>query len=118
MQIEPDRLLLGTVTRPPTEPCASAVPYDRLVEIAASFTPPGEVLSDMPEPPFDAQSESGAADILSLLARRPCSADDVVAGLGIRKVEAVKQLEALAADERIEAVVVAERTVFRLRRNE
>lgn len=116
-RIEPDRLLLGTVTRPPTESCAVAVPIQRLSELAKLFTPPGEILPDLPEPPAVSIDQSACGDIIDLLARRPCSIDDIVVGLGIRKVEAIKWVESLAADGRIESVSTGEKTVYKLSRS-
>ncbi len=44
--IEPDRVQLNTVTRPPAENCAIAVPRTRLDEIAATFSPHAEVIAE------------------------------------------------------------------------
>ena len=116
-RIAPDRLLLGTVTRPPSEPCAVAVPIQRLSELAILFSPPGEILPDLPEPPTVSMDKSACEEIVDLLARRPCSIDDIVVGLGVRKVEAIKRIESLATDGRVEPVAVGEKTVYKLSRS-
>ncbi len=112
-RIKPDRLLLGTVTRPPTEACAVAVPSQRLAELAAAFSPPGEILPDLPEPSLASRGEASREDVLALLARRPCTVEDIVAGLGIHRVEAIKRIESLEADGRIEALSGREQPVYR-----
>ena len=80
-RIGPDRVLLNTVTRPPAEDYAGAVPGERLWKMAASFSPPAEIMDELHE--WNAASQTGANrnDILGLLARRPCTVDDIVAGL-------------------------------------
>ncbi len=112
-RIGPDRLLFGTVTRPPAEACAVAVPSVRLAELAAGFSPPGEILPDLPEPHFVPRGETSREDILALLARRPCTVEDIVVGLRIHKVEAIKRIESLTSDGLIEAVSGGERPVYR-----
>ncbi len=112
-RIEPDRLLLGTVIRPPAEKYAVAVPRERLVEIAASFSPPGDVLPDLPPPEVTKQSAASRKEILEMLARRPCTAEDVAAGLRIHKVEALKHIEALKDDGLIEAAPDQPQLVYR-----
>lgn len=112
-RIGPDRLLFGTVTRPPAEACAVAVPSARLAELAAAFSPPGEVLPELPEPSLASRGDSSREDILAMLARRPCTVEDVAVGLRIHKVEAIKRIESLTADGLIEAVSGGERPVYR-----
>lgn len=112
-RIGPDRLLLGTVTRPPAEACAIAVPSARLAELATAFSPPGEILPDLPEPNLASLGKASHEDILALLARRPCTVEDLAIGLGIHKIEAIKRIESLAADGLIEAVSGGERPVYR-----
>lgn len=83
--VRPDPVQLNTVTRPPAEELAAAVDRSRLEEIAAAFDPPAEVVADyrgvhgLPE--FGATREA----VLDLLARRPCSLDDIVAPREIKK---------------------------------
>jgi len=101
-QIEPDRVLLNTVTRPPAENSARPVPHDRLVEAAATFSPPAEVLEAFHHPDSSEQSSASRRDILELLARRPCTIDDIVAGLRMRKTEVLKHVELLTVERLIE----------------
>ncbi|MCD4728017.1 MAG: radical SAM protein [Pirellulales bacterium] len=112
-RIGPDRLLLGTVTRPPAEACAVAVPSARLAELAAAFSPPGEILPDLPEPSLASLGKTSREDILALLARRPCTVEDLAIGLGIHKIEAIKRIESLMADGLIKDVSGGDRPVYR-----
>ena len=42
-------------------------------------------------------------DVLTLLKRRPCSIEDISAGLGLHRNEVVKYLEELSSEGKIEA---------------
>ena len=101
-QIDPDRVLLGTVTRPPAEDYALAVPQERLIELAATFSPPAEVLEEFHNPNSVQHFSASRDDILELLARRPCTVNDIVTGLRMHKVEVLKHIELLVANGLIE----------------
>lgn len=98
--IQPDRVQLNTVSRPPAED-VNAVSKQRLEQIAAKIKG-SEVIADfrgsMTED-FTARDE----DIIDMLKRRPCSADDIAAGLKISKLEVLKHIEELEKAGKIEA---------------
>ncbi len=96
--IQPDRVHLNTVTRPPAEDFALAVPRDRLEEIAATFSPPAEVIAEFHSAQALEVGEAGREEILQLLRRRPCSIDDIVGGLGVHRNEVLKSVEHLTAE--------------------
>lgn len=97
-RIQPDRVLLGTVTRPPAEDYALAVPHERLLKLAATFSPPAEVLEDLHNSSQVQQFSASRDDILGLLARRPCTIDDIAAGLRMHRIEVLKYVELMVAD--------------------
>jgi wyosine [tRNA(Phe)-imidazoG37] synthetase (radical SAM superfamily) len=102
-RIRPDRVLLGTITRPPAEDCALAVPHERLIELAATFSPPAEVLEDLHDSSEVQQSSASREDILGLLARRPCTIDDIANGLRMHRVEVLKHVDLLVTNGLIES---------------
>jgi wyosine [tRNA(Phe)-imidazoG37] synthetase (radical SAM superfamily) len=96
-RIRPGRVQLNTVSRPPAEGFARAIPRERLSRLAKSFSGLVELISDSspessPSPSPFAVTDS---DILDLLTRRPCTAGGVAAGLSLHIQEAAKRLEAL-----------------------
>jgi len=105
-RIQPDRVQLNTVCRPPAEKVAVAVPDERLDELAARFRPRAEVLrcSRGVHPP--AEFAPRREEILALLQRRPCSIEDIADGLSVHQNEVAKHLEQLAA----EGLITAPRT--------
>jgi wyosine [tRNA(Phe)-imidazoG37] synthetase (radical SAM superfamily) len=91
--VHPDRIQLNTVVRPPAERMARPVPTESLAALAELFTPRAEIIAGAPQ--LHPDQEATAADVLTLIARRPCTAADVAAGLGIHQNAALKALTAL-----------------------
>ncbi len=112
-RIRPDRVQLNTVTRPPAEQYASRVPPERLQAIAATFSPPAEVIAEFHRVE-SARATAGREEILELLRRRPCSVDDIADGLGIHRTEAIKHLELLSGEELVETTSVDGRLYYKL----
>jgi wyosine [tRNA(Phe)-imidazoG37] synthetase (radical SAM superfamily) len=99
--LEPDRIQLNTVLRPPAEKHALAVDLATMRSLAALFGDRAEVISDTPASEYVAAAEAGEATIMGLLRRRPCTIQDVSRSLGIPVAEAAKRLEILEIDEEI-----------------
>jgi wyosine [tRNA(Phe)-imidazoG37] synthetase (radical SAM superfamily) len=94
--IKPDRVQINSVARPPAEAFAYPVARPRLEQLARAFGEPAEVVADYPaDAEFPASSLATEADILNLLRRRPCSLQDVAAGLNTHPTELAKHLETL-----------------------
>jgi wyosine [tRNA(Phe)-imidazoG37] synthetase (radical SAM superfamily) len=103
-RIQPDRVQLNTVTRPPAERFAEGVSRERLVEVAARFDAPTEVIAGRRHRQEPGRYSVSGSDILNLLRRRPCSVEDIAAGLGMHQNEVVKYVEALRAEQLLETV--------------
>jgi len=100
--IKPDRVQLNTVTRPPGESYASPIPRERLEKIAAEFSPPAEVIADFRAGALPNAAEADSGQIMAMLRRRPCSVEDVAAGLRIPAPEAAKHLASLCDEGLVE----------------
>jgi wyosine [tRNA(Phe)-imidazoG37] synthetase (radical SAM superfamily) len=96
-QIRPDRIQLNTVSRPPAEEFACQVSEDRLKSLALLFSGKTEVIREgaVEHTLSLAPNSMNDEDLLALLGRRPCTAQDVSIGLGIHINEATKRLSAL-----------------------
>lgn len=114
-QIRPDRVQLNTVTRPPAESYAEAVPRGRMIELAGLFEPRAEVIAEydreLPE-----EGKAVCEDILEMLRRRPCSSRDMVAALGLHMNEVVKYLDEMVRQGQVELVVSHEGAYYRAER--
>lgn len=106
-RIRPDRVQLNTLDRPGTEPWVRPVPPAELeamiprlghprVEVIARYRRRRDVAAFRPD------LESA---ILETIARRPCTAADLAAGLGIRPAELNKYLDILETERRIRAEI-------------
>jgi wyosine [tRNA(Phe)-imidazoG37] synthetase (radical SAM superfamily) len=102
-RLAPERIQLNTVARPPAESFAEAVLPERLMEFSGMFTPRAEVVAPVAlTVPGLAASR---ADVLALVARRPCTLADIAAGLGIHRNEAVKVVTTLIGDGLVESAM-------------
>ena len=99
-RIQPERVQINTAVRPAAEPDAHAVPLERLEQWARLLGPTVEVIANV-APAARAYSETTEAEVLALCRRRPCTLEQVAAGLGIHRNEAVKFITQLQAANRL-----------------
>jgi wyosine [tRNA(Phe)-imidazoG37] synthetase (radical SAM superfamily) len=113
-RIHPARVQLNTVCRPPAETAASPLSSDQLHGLAALFTVPVDIVShdDTATMPVSTAENVRETDILAMLERRPCTADDVARGLGIHVNEALKHLAALVTAGRLATKTNAGRNFY------
>jgi wyosine [tRNA(Phe)-imidazoG37] synthetase (radical SAM superfamily) len=114
-RIGPDRVQLGTVTRPPAEIDAGPLAMADLAALKPLF--PGRVeIIDPRAPEADAGvavSKIRAEAVLAMLCRRPCTTADVAGGLNIHMNEAIKHLDRLTADGRAITSVVGDQHYYK-----
>jgi wyosine [tRNA(Phe)-imidazoG37] synthetase (radical SAM superfamily) len=96
----PDRIHLNTVVRPPADTQARPAAADDLARFAGVFEPKAEPIGE-----FDGESAPCLAGeesaILSMLTRRPCTADDVARVCGMHPAEVSKYLGRLVNEGRV-----------------
>jgi wyosine [tRNA(Phe)-imidazoG37] synthetase (radical SAM superfamily) len=100
--IQPDRVQVNTVTRPPAENFADPVPQKQLEQITADLYETVEVIADYKDIHKQQEFSAQREDVLTLLQRRPCSIQDIAAGLGLHRNEVLKYIEELVAEGKIE----------------
>ncbi|MEN8252734.1 MAG: hypothetical protein ABFQ53_04110, partial [Patescibacteria group bacterium] len=61
---------------------------------------------------FRNEIESANQKILEMLKRRPCSLEDICAGLNVRRNFAIKHIEVLLADKKIATEVISEKVYY------
>jgi len=101
--IQPDKVQVNTVTRPPAEGFAEPVPKKQLETIAKKLYEKAEVIANYSEVHKQQDFSARRKDVLTLLQRRPCSIEDIVAGLGLHRNEVVKYVEELSSERKIES---------------
>lgn len=112
--IQPTRVQLNSVLRPPAEDIAFPLSTDQMIALKSFF--PGEVdiigsneqtgvlISDL--------SATSDEDIVSLLARRPCTIEDISNGLGINANEVIKRMERLVTANKVNCIVTRKRNYY------
>ena len=95
----PARVQLNTAFRPPAEEFARPLSRRQLRELQVLFPGTVDIVSERNEndPQRSEPFLVGEAEVLELLSRRPCTADDVARGLAIHGTEALKLLLELVA---------------------
>jgi wyosine [tRNA(Phe)-imidazoG37] synthetase (radical SAM superfamily) len=78
-QLEPDSIDVNTVTRPPADAAAQAVPPERLEELARLLGPHARVIASRSA--AAGKAEITQQDILAMVGRHPCTLEDLSAGL-------------------------------------
>lgn len=101
--IQPDKVQVNTVTRPPAEAFAEPVLQKQLQTITEKLYEKAEVIADYSNVHKQQDFFARRKDVLILLQRRPCSVEDIAAGLGIHRNEVVKYVEELSSEGKIEA---------------
>ncbi len=93
--IAPERVQLNTAVRTPAEKYAGLVDKKRMDEFSAFFGRHCEVIADYANVHNLSEFSSTREDVLSLIRLRPCSIDDISAGLGLHRNETVKYVQEL-----------------------
>ena len=101
--IQPDKVQVNTVTRPPAEDFAEPAPQKQLQTITGKLYQKAKVIADYSNVHKQQDFSARREDVLTLLQRRPCSVEDISAGLGLHRNEVVKYVEELSLEGKIEA---------------
>lgn len=111
-RIGPDKIQLNTAVRPTAEANVVRLDSAKLQEIARQLGPRAEVVADFPKahtaapeqntskerPELQSEADRQKQVLLSMLKRRPCSLDDISAGLGIGADEVSEYVTDLQAE--------------------
>jgi wyosine [tRNA(Phe)-imidazoG37] synthetase (radical SAM superfamily) len=94
-KIEPDRVQLNTPVRPPAEDFAFPLTLGQLEEIRKTLGDKAEIIPEFTAPLGEEFNSIEDTEILNLIKRRPCTAEDISKALGLHLNEVVKCLEKL-----------------------
>lgn len=99
-RINPDKVQLNTVVRPPVEKNVSAVSREDMIRLAGIFDGAAEVIAGYTGVPAGDMGIT-AEHVLELLRRRPCTVDDLISGLKAHPNEVLKYVAILMNEGRI-----------------
>jgi wyosine [tRNA(Phe)-imidazoG37] synthetase (radical SAM superfamily) len=100
-KIEPDRIQLNTVARPPCEKFAKALSKGELEKIKNLLGPPTEVIVDFERRALPEKMKDLKKGIMTMLKRRPATLKDLADGLGVHRNEVLKYLALLEKEKKI-----------------
>jgi wyosine [tRNA(Phe)-imidazoG37] synthetase (radical SAM superfamily) len=100
-QINPDRIQLNTVYRPPAEDFASPLAEERLKEIEGRFGAKASIIAPYRGENFLGGKGEVEAQIIDALQRRPLTAEDMAEMWGLHPQEVIKHLKMLLDDNTI-----------------
>lgn len=110
--IQPDRIQLNTVDRPPAEDYAAPLSSARLETIREVLGERAEVIVD-----FKRRIQQGfrplvESEILAMLARRPCTAEDISGLLNVSQAEISAVMESLIKKHRAQCKTYDQRVFY------
>jgi wyosine [tRNA(Phe)-imidazoG37] synthetase (radical SAM superfamily) len=88
--IGPDRIQLNTVIRPPAEEFAYPLSADQMEKVRNIWGAEAEIIPDFPQMEEQLASRARDEEIMDLLKRRPCTAEEISRALGY-KLDSVLQ---------------------------
>lgn len=105
VKINPDKIQLNTVTRPPAEKFARPMSLEELEKIKQIFGQKCEIIAPFEKKEQPAASENIREAIHSIIRRRPVTLSDIASSLGKHQNEVIKHLNALLEEGKVKGVV-------------
>jgi wyosine [tRNA(Phe)-imidazoG37] synthetase (radical SAM superfamily) len=112
-KIRPEKVQINTANRPPCEDFAFPVPEKRLRELSKLITGGVEIVAEKENLPRRINHMATHREILELIRRRPCTAEDAAIGLSIHASEAAKMLADLISRGEAQISRRNEKTYFK-----
>ncbi len=104
-RIHPTRVQLNSVYRPPAESYARGLTFEQLQPLTKLFSGTVEIISEASDYPAKEPAmydTSRQDEILSLVSRRPCTANDIASGLGMHPNDVLKQIGLLISSGKLQ----------------
>jgi anaerobic selenocysteine-containing dehydrogenase len=98
----PRNIQLNTAFRPPVEEYVTALSKEQMAALTRLFQPTAEIIADF-STPRSQPMQSNAAAILTMLKRRPCTAQQIAEGFGLHINEVSKYLGRLMKQKKVRA---------------
>jgi wyosine [tRNA(Phe)-imidazoG37] synthetase (radical SAM superfamily) len=113
-KLGPDRVQLNTVYRPPAEDFAFALSPERLEIIRQALGDRAEIIPES-NLPLGENPVLYKEDILSLLRRRPCTAEDLSRALGYKLEEVLRTLARLTQEKALTYKLFHQKCFYEIR---
>jgi len=109
--IKPDKVQLNTAVRPTTEKGIAAVSFEKLQEVAGVIGHNSEIIADFSKP-TNHKAVSSPEAVMEMLERRPCSVEDIAAGLNISSETAIGYVSQLLQADMVQAQSMGTKTYY------
>jgi wyosine [tRNA(Phe)-imidazoG37] synthetase (radical SAM superfamily) len=103
-KLRPEKVHVNTAVRPAAEAFALPVKPEAMASFCRVLDKKAEVIAPIKTSQGHERRVHVEEDLLGLLARRPCTLDDISSGLRVNKNEILKYIETLIKAHRIDAV--------------
>jgi wyosine [tRNA(Phe)-imidazoG37] synthetase (radical SAM superfamily) len=100
-EINPDKVQLNTVARPPLEKFARPVTQKELEQIASELPGKIEIIADFSQKKNKKNRLANESEILQVLQRRPCTASDICQALNLDTDSAADALQSLGKSGKV-----------------
>lgn len=114
-RVQPDRIHLNTVVRPPSEQWAVSLDQNEMEEIRALFGERASIISEFDRHPSSFMERDIKEEILKILRRRPLSLSDLSKGMGIPQNELDKYIKPLIQEGKIQTRVFGDSVFYEIR---
>jgi len=102
--INPDKVQLNTVVRPPAEESASALTLDEMEKIRDFMGKNCEIIATFEKSPVTQLQITQKESLLDMIRRRPMTLDDLSVSLGKSSSEVLKLIHLLGSEHKIKSV--------------
>ena len=103
-KVNPQKVHVNTAVRPTAETYVRRVPVQEMAKLCSIIGGRAEVITPFKDTERHERGADIEEDLLNLLARRPCTLDDISSGLNVHKNEMLKYIELLVKNHRVEEV--------------
>ena len=100
-EINPDKIQLNSVDRPPAEDFVFSLNQKQILEIKKIFGDRSEIITESIDDKIERPVLNGEKRVVDLLRRRPCTFDGISLALGMHRNELVKLLDVLRKERKI-----------------
>jgi wyosine [tRNA(Phe)-imidazoG37] synthetase (radical SAM superfamily) len=113
--IQPDRIHLNTVVRPPSEKWVAPLNQREMEKIRAFFGERASIISEFNRHPSSLSERDIQEEILKILKRRPLSLSDLSKGMGISQNELDQYIEPLTREGKIQTRIFGDSIYYEIK---
>jgi len=117
-RVQPDRIHLNTVVRPPSEKWATPLNQKEMEEIKAFFGEKAFIISEFDRHPSLVPEKDIKEEILKILKRRPLSRSDLSKGMGISQKELDQYIKPLIQGGKIQTRIFGDSFYYEIGENQ